>query len=343
MSSSYDRTLASLAAGSRRWLITGCAGFIGSHLLAKLLQAGQHVTGLDDLSSGERANLDEVRAQVGAEAWKQFNLINGDIRESSTCREACRGADFVLHHAALVSVPLSIEDPLRCNAINVDGFLNVLDAAREAGVKRFVYASSSAVYGDSPGMPASEDGKADPSSPYGVSKLINELYAAVFSRNYGITTAGLRYFNVFGPRQDPTGGYAAVIPKWIAASLRGEPCGINGDGGNTRDFCHVENVVQANILAAMAPMTGSEVFNVGLGERTTLNELCSLIAAEVRKLNPSSEVPAPIHAPARPGDILHSQADVSKIRHQLGFEPTGSLAEGVCEMLRCYAARSGPV
>ena len=341
MPSPYARTLAMLAAEPRHWLLTGCAGFIGSHLLAKLLETGQHVAGLDDFSTGKRANLEEIRAQVGQDAWNRFRLVEGDIRERAICRDACRGAGFVLHHAALVSVPLSIEDPLRCNGINVDGFLNVLDAARDVGVKRFVYASSSAVYGDSPAMPACESAACLPNSPYGTSKFINELYAAVFSRNYGISTTGLRYFNVFGTRQDPTGGYAAVIPKWIASALRREPCAIHGDGCNTRDFCHVDNVVQANILAAMSPVAGSEVFNVGLGERTSLNELSALIGSQVRKLDPSAEFPGPVHGPARSGDIMHSHADISKIRRQLGFEPLGNLAGGVQEMARWFADHAG--
>lgn len=341
MPSPYARTLARLAAEPRRWLVTGCAGFIGSHLFAKLLETGQHVTGLDDCSTGKRANLEEIRAQVGQDAWKRFRLVEGDIRDRSICRDACRDVEFVLHHAALVSVPLSIEDPLRCNSINVDGFLNVLDAAREARVRRFVYASSSAVYGDSPAMPACESAACLPNSPYGTSKFINELYARVFSRNYDISATGLRYFNVFGTRQDPSGGYAAVIPKWIASALRCEPCAIHGDGSNTRDFCHVDNVVQANILAAMSPVAGSEVFNVGLGERTSLNELCALIGAQVRKLDPSLEFPGPVHGPARSGDIVHSQADISKIRRQLGFEPLGNLAGGVQEMARWFADHAG--
>ncbi len=339
MSSNYARILDSLAGKSQHWLITGCAGFIGSHLLAKLIECGQHVTGLDDFSSGKRANLDEVRAHVGEPSWERFRLIEGDIREASACREACRDADVVLHQAAMVSVPLSLQEPERCSSINVDGFLTVLEAARDAGVKRFVYASSSAVYGDSPEMPLREDGVLSPGSPYGASKLEDESLAQAFSKEHGISTVGLRYFNVFGPRQDPEGGYAAVVPRWIATSLRAERCRINGDGNNTRDFCHVANVVQANILAAMTPMHGSDTFNVGLGERTSLNELSFLIASQVARLNPSASPSIPIHDPARAGDIIHSQADISKIRDRLGFEPMVSVRDGIEQMVRWSAER----
>ncbi len=337
MSSNYENILKSIARTPRRWLVTGCAGFIGSHLLATLLRAGQHVTGLDDLSSGKRGNLDEVLAGVGEEGRARFRLIEGDIREASVCREACRDADMVVHLAAMVSVPLSLQEPERCHSINVDGFLSVLAAARASGVQRIVYASSSAVYGDSSEMPLREDGVVQPTSPYGASKLADESHAEAFSRDSGIATVGLRYFNVFGPRQDADGGYAAVIPKWIAASLRGEPCRIHGDGSSTRDFCHVANVIQANILAAIEPLRGSHIFNVGLGSYMSLNELSAIIVSHLHGMRPSDEHPNPIHGSARLGDIVHSQADVSKIRSQLGFEPSVTVSEGIEQLMRIRA------
>ena len=334
MSSNYEAILESIARTPRRWLITGCTGFIGSHLLAALLEAGQHVTGLDDFSSGKQENLDAVLAQVGEQSWARFRLIKGDIRDASACRDACRDTDIVVHLAAMVSVPLSLQEPDRCQSINVDGFLSVLDAARAAGVQRIVYASSSAVYGDSSEMPLREDGVVQPTSPYGASKLADESHAQAFSRDSGIATVGLRYFNVFGPRQDADGGYAAVIPKWIAASLRREPCKIHGDGSSTRDFCHVANVIQANVLAAMVPMHGSHIFNVGLGSCMSLNELSAIIVSHLHAVSPADEHPNPVHGPTRLGDIVHSQADVSKIRSQLGFEPTVSVSEGIEQLMR---------
>ncbi len=334
--SAYARTLELLKAEPRRWLVTGCAGFIGSHLVETLLAHGQHVTGLDDFTTGTRANLDDVRARVDVEAWKKLRVIQGDIRDTATCAGACREIDFVLHEAALVSVPQSISDPVHCNTINVDGFLNVLVAARDTGVKRFVYASSSAVYGDLPHLPSREENPPQPISPYGTSKLIDEFYADVFTRNFGLPTTGLRYFNVFGPRQNPEGGYAAVIPKWIAALLRGEPCQINGDGSNTRDFCHIANVVQANLLAATTTSHASGVFNVGLGTRHSLNELHTLIREEVAKHEPAVAAQAPVHQPARAGDILHSQAKISKIRGTIGYEPAVSVKQGLTETVAWY-------
>ncbi len=335
--STYSRLLESLKAEPRRWLVTGCAGFIGSHLTETLLAHGQTVSGLDDFSTGKRKNLDEIRSLLPADAWKKFRLVEGSICDLPACHEACRDVDFVLHQAALVSVPQSIEDPIRCNNINVAGFLNVLVAARDAKAKHLIYASSSAVYGDAPDLPSREDNPARPISPYGTSKLIDELYADVFTGNFGIPTIGLRYFNVFGPRQDPAGGYAAVIPKWIAALLGGEAGQINGDGSNTRDFCHVANVVQANILAALSPSNTSSVFNVGLGARTSLNELYEMIRAKVAGPNPKAGTLTAVHNPARPGDILHSQAKITKIRSSLGYEPAVSVEQGLEETVGWYA------
>ncbi len=334
MPSTYARILDSLAEKPRRWLVTGCAGFVGSHLLAKLLECGQQVTGLDDFSTGRAANLDAVRLQVGEDAWKRFRWFEGDIRDSSICQNACHGAELVLHQAAMISVPLSFREPDRCESINVNGFRTLLAVARDCGAQRVVYASSSAVYGDSREMPLREDSPMVPTSPYGSSKLAGELHAQAFTAETGIPTVGLRYFNIFGERQSPEGGYAAVIPTWIAASLRGQPCQINGDGNHTRDFCHVADVVQANILAAVNPARGSGVFNVGLGACMSLNELSSIIVSQVQALHPHPALPAPIHAPPRPGDIIHSQADISKIRSQLGFKPSVTVREGIERMLR---------
>ena len=256
------------------WLVTGAAGFIGSNLVETLLRLGQRVVGLDSFATGHRRNLDEVRALVGDEAWRRCTFLEGDIRDATTCREACTGVDYVLHQAALGSVPRSIEDPLTTNAANITGFVNMLVAARDAGVRRFVYAASSSTYGDHPELPKIEERIGNPLSPYAVTKLVNELYAAVFARTYGFRSIGLRYFNIFGQRQDPNGAYAAVIPRWFAALLTGEPVYINGDGETSRDFCFIDNCVQANLLAAIAPdEAADQVYNVAFGERTSLTHI----------------------------------------------------------------------
>ena len=271
----YARLRRQLEAAPKTWLISGVAGFIGSNLLETLLDLDQFVVGLDNFATGHRRNLDEVRAIVRRDQWAKFRFTEGDIRSLDDCRQACEGVDYVLHQAALVSESRSVADPLSTNAANVTGFLNMLVAARDAKVKSFIYAASSSAYGDHPGLPQVEEVVGKLLSPYGVTKYVNELYAAVFARCYGFGTIGLRYFNVFGPRQDPEGAYAAVIPKWTAAMLKGEEVFINGDGNTSRDFCYVDNAVQANLLAAATdnPRAINQIYNVAVGEQTTLNEL----------------------------------------------------------------------
>lgn len=338
--SHYSQTLDTLRGKPAKWLVTGAAGFIGSHLLEALLKLNQTVVGLDNFATGSQANLDDVKSKVPAEAWARFRFVKGSVCNPADCAAACAGVDFILHEAGFISVPQSIEDPATCNAVNVDGFLNMLIAARDAGVKRFVYASSSAVYGDDPTLPKVEAKIGMPLSPYGTSKFMDELYADVFRKNYPIEVAGLRYFNVFGPRQNPEGGYAAVIPKWVSALVTGEACHINGDGSITRDFCHIDNVVQANILAATTPNPRAEVYNVALGTKTTLLELYSLIAEKVARLVPSAAGRKPVHNPPRPGDIEHSMADIAKITKALGYQPVVTVDQGMDETVRWYAEAS---
>ena len=313
------------------WLVTGVAGFIGSHLLETLLGLGQRVVGLDNFATGHRHNLDEVRAIVGEVAWQNFQFIEGDIRNLADCQRACLGADWVLHQAALGSVPRSLADPITTNAANVTGFLNLLVAARDAGVKRFVYAASSSTYGDHPGLPKVEDTIGKPLSPYAVTKYVNELYADVFARSYGMASIGLRYFNVFGPRQDPNGAYAAVIPKWAAAMLTGQAVHINGDGQTSRDFCFVANAVQANLLAAMTvdPAAINQVYNVAVGDQTTLTGLHTMLASVLARVRPGLQVAAPEHRDFRAGDVQHSRADVGKARRLLGYMPSHDLRTGL--------------
>jgi UDP-N-acetylglucosamine 4-epimerase len=333
----YDQLCQELAAEPRHWLITGVAGFIGSHLLEKLLALDQQVTGLDNLSTGSPRNLDDVRARVSPEQWARFNFHEGSVADMSVCREVSNHVDYVLHQAGFVSVPLSLEDPVGCHTINVTGTLNLLTAARDNRVRRVVYASSSAVYGNDPRPLKTEAEIGTPLSPYGASKRIGEIYARLFSENYGLETVGLRYFNIFGPRQDPAGGYAAVIPQWIAALLEGRECVIHGDGRITRDFCPVADVVQANLLAATTRQQSAigEVFNVAHGRSTTLNDLYHLIASQVAT---SGATPPPArHGPQRAGDILHSAADIGAIRQALGFAPGTDLAQGLAETARWYA------
>jgi UDP-N-acetylglucosamine 4-epimerase len=321
-----------------RWLVTGSAGFIGSHLLEALLRVGQYVVSLDNLSTGHRRNLDEVRAAVGQEAWRRHTFIEGDVIDLAACRTACEGVDIVLHEAALGSVPRSISNPLLTHAANATGFLNLLVAARDAGVRRFVYAASSSTYGDHPGLPKVEDAIGRPLSPYAVTKYLNELYADVFGRCYGLAAIGLRYFNVFGPRQDPEGAYAAVIPRWVNAMLRGTPVVIHGDGETTRDFCHVHNVVQANLLAATTAdsMALGHVYNVAVGGRMSLNDLFATLGELLADLHPGLRIPAPIREDFRPGDVRHSQADVSKARRLLKYEPTADVRSGLRHALPWY-------
>ena len=335
----YDRLQLELRAEPRTWLITGCAGFIGSHLLEALLRLGQRVVGLDNFSTGSPRNLDDVRARVGDDAFAQFTFREGSVTDMGDCREASNHADYVLHQAGFVSVPLSIQDPVGCHATNVTGTLNLLVAARDNRVRRVVYASSSAVYGDDPRMPKVEAEIGKPMSPYGGSKLIGELYAALFLDHYALESVGLRYFNVFGPRQNPSGGYAAVIPQWISALLRGGECQIHGDGTITRDFCHIANVVQANLLAATTRNRTAcgQVFNVAFGGSTTLNELYALISAKLAAMGAASERPVK-YGPPRAGDILHSSADISKIRRELEFDPQVNVNAGLEETVRWYAS-----
>jgi UDP-N-acetylglucosamine 4-epimerase len=340
--SAYDQVRTALREAPRTWLITGVAGFIGSHLLETLLGLGQRVVGLDDFSTGFAHNLDDVRAKVGEAAWQGFNLFEGSVADLAKCREAVRSVEAILHHAGFISVPLSLQDPLACHETNVTGTLNLLVAARDQGVRRFVYASSSAVYGDDARLPKIESQIGRPLSPYGASKLMDELYAGLFADHFGLTCAGLRYFNVFGPRQNPQGGYAAVIPQWIATLLRGEKCKVHGDGEQTRDFCHVANVVQANLLAATAETipSGGGIYNVALGEQTSLNRLHDLITEELAGLRPDFRAPVPQHGPIRRGDILHSGADIAQITRDLKFEPQVTVKRGLAETVAWYASAS---
>ena len=320
-----------LADRPRRWLVTGAAGFIGSNLVEALLAAGQDVVGLDNYATGHRAN---VQAASGSSA--AFRMIEGDIRDRDACAEAVGGCDVVLHQAALGSVPRSIAEPLASHDSNVTGFLNMLEAARQAAVGRFVYAASSSTYGDHEALPKVEDNIGRPLSPYAATKLIDEIYAEVYARSYGYKVTGLRYFNVFGPRQDPEGAYAAVIPKWVAAMLRDEPVTINGDGETSRDFCFVANAVQANILAALAPdAVQGEVFNVALGGRTSLNQLFAFIRDGLAEHQVHYDR-EPIRADFRSGDVRHSQADIGKARRMLGYAPTHDVAQGLAEALPYY-------
>jgi len=334
-----------IAKSRQAWLVTGVAGFIGSNLLEALLQLGQRVVGLDNFATGYRHNLDQVAEKVGPARWADFRFIEGDIRSIDDCRAACEGVDIVLHEAALGSVPRSIDDPLTSHDTNVTGFLHMLIAARDAKVGRFVYAASSAAYGDWPGLPKVEDQIGRPLSPYGAGKHMNEIYADTFGRCYGLETVGLRYFNVFGPRQDPDGAYAAVIPKWIAAMLREETVYINGDGETARDFCYIDNVVQANLLAATArnPEAVGQVYNVAVGEQTTLNELHALLAELLALRDPEFTPARPVYRDFRPGDVRFSRADIGKANRLLSFRPTYRIREGLEEALDWYISRLRPV
>ena len=327
-----------LRASPRRWLVTGAAGFIGSHLVERLLALDQTVLGLDNFSTGRTASLAQVKHAVGAARWRRFRLLTGDIGSRATCREACSGVDVVLHHAALGSVPASLENPLATHDANVTGFANVLEAARAEGVKRLVYASSSAVYGDHPGVPSVEEAVGRPLSPYAVSKLANEQYAAVFARCYGFASIGLRYFNVFGPRQDPRSAYLAVIPAWITAMVRGEPAYINGDGKTTRDFCHVDNVVRANLLAATTARRGAlnQVYNIAAGEATSLNLLFEMIRSQLAPRFPRLAGLRPVHREFRPGDIAFSVGSFDKAARLLGYAPRCRVDEGLAPTADWY-------
>lgn len=330
---------ARLRGAPQRWLVTGAAGFIGSHLVQRLLEWGQSVVGLDNLSTGHRRNLTEAVALAGDGAQGRFRFIEGDCTDDKAVAAACEGQDFVLHQAALGSVPRSLKEPLKTHRSNVDGFIQVLQGARLASVKRFVYASSSSVYGDDPGLPKVEERTGKVLSPYAATKAINELYADVFQRSYGLACVGLRYFNVFGPRQDPDGPYAAVIPRWTAALVEGRPTEIYGDGSTGRDFCFVANAVQANLLAAVGTATG--VFNVALGGRTTLLELHGLLRGAVGRVVPGAMQAMPELKPFRPGDIRDSQARIERARAELGYRPTHSVEQGVLATVDAFVAARG--
>lgn len=339
----YSGLMAGLAQARSTWLVTGAAGFIGSHLVETLLGLGQDVVGMDNFATGHPENLDDVRGRVGQEAWLNFRFLEADIRELASCKQAASGVDYVLHQAALGSVPRSIEDPVLTNGANIDGFLNMLVAARDSGVKRFVYAASSSTYGDHTALPKVESEIGNPLSPYAVTKYVNELYADVFSRTYGMECIGLRYFNVFGPRQDPAGAYAAVIPRWFEALCRRESPHINGDGETSRDFCYIANTVQANLLAATTQNSEAinQVFNVAVGGRTSLNTLILKIRALLAQADPQVDSVDPVYGEFRAGDVRHSQADINKANRLLGYCPTHTVEQGLEETSAWFLQRKG--
>ncbi|NUF24531.1 Vi polysaccharide biosynthesis UDP-N-acetylglucosaminuronic acid C-4 epimerase TviC [Acinetobacter oleivorans] len=337
----YEQVLEQLKNTPKIWLITGVAGFIGSNLLETLLKLNQKVIGLDNFATGHQYNLDEVEGLVTSEQWKNFTFYNGDIRNLEDCQKVCTNVDYVLHQAALGSVPRSIADPILTNSANITGFLNMLVAARDAKVKSFTYAASSSTYGDHPALPKVEENIGNPLSPYAVTKYVNELYAEVFARTYNFKAIGLRYFNVFGKRQDPNGAYAAVIPKWTAAMIQGDDVFINGDGETSRDFCYIENTVQANILAAVAKDEAkNQVYNVAVGDRTTLNDLYKAIKAALKENDISCEK-EPVYREFRAGDVRHSQADVNKIKTLLGYDPKFRISEGIVLAVNWYLLNDG--
>ena len=329
--SDYETLRIQLQSKQHTWLITGVAGFIGSNLLETLLQLNQKVVGLDNFSTSHQGNLNEVQSIVTPAQWQNFSFIQEDICNLPSCQTACTGVDYVLHQAALGSVPRSVEDPISTNASNVTGFLNMLIAARDSDVKRFVYAASSSTYGDHPGLPKVEDQIGKPLSPYAVTKYVNELYADVFGKTFDLQSIGLRYFNVFGPRQDPEGAYAAVIPKWIASMIKGEPVYINGDGETSRDFCYIANVVQANLLAASTQNTESvnQVYNIAAGGRTTLNELYAQLKHNLISSCPNLKDTKAVYRDFREGDVRHSLASIDKAREMLGYEPSQDMRQGL--------------
>ena len=338
MAEAYNQLKTRLATEPHTWLITGVAGFIGSNLLETLLKLDQRVVGLDNFATGHQRNLDEVQSLVTPTQWASFQFIKGDIRNLDDCNSACQGVEYVLHQAALGSVPRSVENPIATNETNISGFLNMLVAARDAKVKRFVYAASSSTYGDHPDLPKVEDKIGKPLSPYAVTKLVNELYADVFARTYGFNTVGLRYFNVFGPRQDPDGAYAAVIPKWIASMIKGEPVYINGDGDTSRDFCFIENVRQINLLAATSdnPDAANQVYNVAVGDRTTLNQLYEQLHINLLPSYSHLLGAKPVYRDFRGGDVRHSLADISKASALLRYQPTHRIGEGLEVAMQWY-------
>jgi UDP-N-acetylglucosamine 4-epimerase len=338
--SAFENLKAELAQTSKIWLVTGAAGFIGSNLVEALLKLDQHVVGLDSFVTGHQRNLDEVQTLVQPPQWARFRFIRGDIRNLQDCRDACAGVDYVLHQAALGSVPRSVEDPITTNEHNISGFINMLASARDAKVSRFVYAASSSTYGDHPALPKVEENIGNPLSPYAVTKLVNELYANVFDQVYGFKAIGLRYFNIFGPRQDPNGAYAAVIPKWIAALIGNQPVHINGDGETSRDFCYVANAVQANLLAATtaSEAAAGQVYNVAVGDRTTLNELYFHLRDNLASRFPALQDAQPVYRDFRAGDVRHSQAAIDKAQTLLGYHPSHRIREGLAEAMAWYLA-----
>lgn len=335
--SQYQTVCEQLQQAPKTWLVTGVAGFIGSNLLETLLKLNQKVVGLDNFATGHQYNLDEVQNLVSTEQWANFKFYEGDIRNFEDAQKACAGVDYVLHQAALGSVPRSIADPITTNSANITGFLNMLVAARDAKVSSFTYAASSSTYGDHPALPKVEENIGNPLSPYAVTKYVNELYADVFARTYGFKTIGLRYFNVFGQRQDPNGAYAAVIPKWTAAMIAGDDVFINGDGETSRDFCFIENTIQANILAATTQNNESknQVYNVAVGDRTTLSDLFNAIKAALNE-NGVKYTKEPIYRDFRAGDVRHSQASIEKIKKLLGYEPTQKINQGIKFAMNWY-------
>ncbi|MEO9522533.1 NAD-dependent epimerase/dehydratase family protein [Marinobacter alexandrii] len=337
----YEELQNKLNSAPKTWLITGVAGFIGSNLLEQLLKLNQTVVGLDNFATGHQQNLEEVKALVSPGQWQRFSFVEGDIRTLEDCDQACRGVDYVLHQAALGSVPRSINDPITTDGTNIGGFLNMLVAARDAGVASFTYAASSSTYGDHPALPKVEENIGKPLSPYAVTKYVNELYANVFAKTYGFNTIGLRYFNVFGKRQDPNGAYAAVIPKWAAGMIQGEDIFINGDGETSRDFCFIENAVQANLLAATAEQSAkNEIYNVAVGDRTTLNNLFNALQSALAE-NGKPYAKPPVYREFRAGDVRHSQADISKAESKLGYEPECRINAGIARAMPWYIQNVG--
>ncbi len=339
--SKYEQVKQGLLKKPKTWLVTGAAGFIGSNLLEALLVLNQNVVGLDNFATGHQYNLDEVKTEVSDNQWQNFQFIEGDIRDYQMCKNALEGVDYVLHQAALGSVPRSIADPITSNAANITGFLNILQAAKEADVKSFTYAASSSTYGDHPALPKVEKNIGKPLSPYAVTKYVNELYAGVYARTYGFKTIGLRYFNVFGKRQDPDGAYAAVIPKWTSAMIGQKELFINGDGETSRDFCFIENTVQMNILAATASDAAKDqIYNVAVGDRTSLNNLFSAIKDALNKNQMDIRL-EPTYRDFREGDVRHSQADISKAKKALGYQPMFNISEGIDKAMPWYALKLG--
>lgn len=341
MIENYIQRKKELQSSPKIWLVTGCAGFIGSNLIEQLLLLDQRVVGLDNFSTGYQHNLDEVERLVSVAQWQRFSFVEGDICDLSRCKQVCEGVDYVLHQAALGSVPRSISDPIITNQNNISGFLNMLVAARDANVESFTYASSSAIYGDHPGLPKVEDDIGTPLSPYAITKYVDELYARVFADNYGFKSIGLRYFNVFGKRQDPQGAYAAVIPKWIDAMITKSPIFINGDGDTSRDFCFVDNAVQANLLAALADGEAkNQAYNVAFGGRTSLNDLYDILKSSLAR-HGTNYTQQPVYREFRSGDVRHSQADISKAKRLFGYDPKHSVTEGIVKTMRWYYKEKG--